>query len=170
MAGELPPWLQLDDWAVDLCVEWIKTRSWSDSKAILTANADQLLTSDAAVALDELELANPERVGDRHIRDLLADCLAAGSTPRTGRCCCGNLLNLAIDRHPVEAKQFLLDHQRRTGDAGGARASRPSGIIRSPTRSSGSPTKASRPGDALLDDPDQGPAALAPTPAGTAAR
>ncbi len=110
--GEVPPWLALDHATTVLCVEWINTDSWSDSKAFLSANADQLLAPDAEVALAELELTHPGVPEIRLHLELLADCRRDGIDAAYRPVLLRETFTewQAID-DPAEAKRFLLDHR-----------------------------------------------------------
>jgi tetratricopeptide (TPR) repeat protein len=61
--GELPAWLLLDEELVDVLYAWMQTATWSESRAFLTANADQILTDDTKLALEELALLVGEDQG-----------------------------------------------------------------------------------------------------------
>ncbi|GAA2609842.1 hypothetical protein GCM10010304_71680 [Streptomyces roseoviolaceus] len=66
-----PDWLSLSEDTLKLVVEWMSTRTWTDSQTFWSRHADALGADEAATALAEFALAWPVAEQHQRIRELL---------------------------------------------------------------------------------------------------
>ena len=108
IGSEPPPWLALPDGALDLANEWINCRSWAASRVFWDEHADELRSSDTALALEDLALLG--QAAEQHL-GIAREAMADGPDTAFRPFITGELLDawLALDTW-AESEAYLTEH------------------------------------------------------------
>jgi hypothetical protein len=110
--GGIPDWLLVDDETMTACIEWLNTRTWTDSLAYLVANSDLILSDIGTTALAEIALRYPHDPQIAHHQTLLEACRRDGVDPAYAPLLISETVQTwrSIDDLD-ESKRHLLDHR-----------------------------------------------------------